>query len=61
MKTQFLIWFLIGVIIFLLDFIKFDTENIKWLFAVVVGEFIIAFFSYQVKLAALSNPCKSVA
>ena len=52
MKTQFLIWFLIGVIIFLLDFIKFDTENIKWLFAVVVGEFI---------LAALSNPCKSVA
>lgn len=43
MKIQFLIWFLIGVNIFILDFMKLDTENIKWLLAVVVSEFIIAF------------------
>jgi len=50
MKTQFLIWFLIGVIIFFLDFMKFDTENIKWLLAVVVGEFIIAFIFLPSKI-----------
>ena len=52
MKTQFLIWFLIGVIIFFLDFMKFDTENIKWLFAVVVGEFIIAFIFLSSKVSS---------
>lgn len=52
MKTQFLIWFLIGVIIFFLDFMKFDTENIKWLFAVVVGEFIIAFIFLPSKVGS---------
>lgn len=50
MKTQFLIWFLIGVIIFLLDFMKLDTENIKWLLAVVAGVFIIAFFFISSKV-----------
>ena len=32
--------------------IKFDTENIKWLFAVVVGEFIIAFFFLSSKVGS---------
>lgn len=50
MKTQFLIWFLIGVILFFFDFMMLDKENIKWLFAVVVGEFIIAFIFLSSKV-----------